>query len=246
LKSGVSPDQWRREVSDKEGLKQTVVVSNGKQPEHDEGDYFPLWLRDFVFAAFDPVPNAAVWTASGIQIEQITMPNGDKSDACARFKSKIGSVDRTTDAFSNVCFDGDGKLKFYVSPRYSMEFHDYHSFGKKQFPRQFVDDPEPGTRLVGAVTILEDELKAQNTTDLFAPLSGDDSRFEAVAVSSTQMELLSAGSPAIVWPSVRSGNVRGKLAMYVSVDTNGQVLEAWPLNSDNAGLNDPTRDQVRK
>lgn len=36
------------------------------------------------------------------------------------------------------------------------------------------------------------------------------------------------------------------LAIYVSIDEHGQVREAWPLNSDNAGLEDPARDQVRK
>lgn len=241
----VSPEQWRREVTDKDGLKQTIVISNGKKTEQDEGDYFPLWLRKFIMAAFDPVPNAAAWTASGIQIEQITMPNGDKSDACARAQSKIGSGDRATDSFSNVCFDGEGRLKFYGSPRYSMEFRDYRAFGKKQFPRQFANNPEPGTKLVGAVTVLEEESIVKNTTDLFTPLNADENRFESVAVSSAQMEQLSAGNPDIIWPPVHSGNVRGRLAMYVSVDTNGQVREAWPLNSDNAGLEDPARDQVR-
>jgi len=242
----VSSDQWRREVTGKDGLKQIIVVSNGKKTEQDEGDYFPLWLREFVMAAFDPVPDASAWNASGIQIEQITMPNGDKSDACARAKSKIGSGDRATDSFSNVCFDSEGRLKFYGSPRYGMEFLDYHAFGKKQFPRQFVNAVEPGTKLVGTVAVLEEESKANNSTDLFNPLNGIQNRFESVAVSSAQMEQLSAGNHDIVWPPVRSGNVRGHLAMYVSVDATGQVREAWPLNSDNAGLDDPARDQVRQ
>ena len=32
--------------------------------------------------------------------------------------------------------------------------------------------------------------------------------------------------------------------MYISVDPEGRVREAWPLNSDNAGLEDPAREQV--
>src|ERR1700751_3684125 len=74
-----SADQWRREVADKDGLKQTIVFSNGTKTEQDDGDYFPLWLRRFVIAAFEPVPNPTAWASSGLQIEQITMPNGDKS-----------------------------------------------------------------------------------------------------------------------------------------------------------------------
>ena len=34
--------------------------------------------------------------------------------------------------------------------------------------------------------------------------------------------------------------------MYISVDRSGHVREAWPLNSDNAGLDDAAREQVMK
>lgn len=34
--------------------------------------------------------------------------------------------------------------------------------------------------------------------------------------------------------------------MYISADAQGQVREAWPLNSDNAGLEDSAREQVKK
>lgn len=57
--------------------------------------------------------------------------------------------------------------------------------------------------------------------------------------------MLTADNPAIIWPPVHSGNIRGKLAVYLSADATGQVREVWPLNSDNAGLEDPTRDQIR-
>jgi hypothetical protein len=60
------------------------------------------------------------------------------------------------------------------------------------------------------------------------------------------MEKLSEGGSPIEWPTVRSGNIHGHLAMYISADSEGNVREAWPLNSDNAGLEDPARDQVRK
>jgi hypothetical protein len=241
-----SDDQWRREVVAKDGLRQTIVVAAGKRTERDEGDYFPLWLRSFVTAVFDPLPNAAAWQSSGGKIEQIILPNGAMSDACVRGKSKIGSGDRATDAFSNICFDGEDRLKSIVTPRYSMEFADYAGFGKKQIARKLTDDPEPGTELVGLVTKLENESKSDAGSKLFAPLDANDDRFSTVNVGSAQMEQLSAGNQPIAWPTVRSGNVKGHLAIYISADATGQVREAWPLNSDNAGLEDPARDQVRK
>jgi hypothetical protein len=240
----VSPNQWRREVTSKDGMRQTIVVIDGKKSEKDEGDYFPLWLRRFVIALTDPVPNADAWAASGGSIEQITMPNGAKSEACARAQSKIGSGDGATDAFSNVCFDGQGNLESVVGPRYSVEFHDYRSFGKKDIARKLVDDPEPGTTLVGEIVQLEDESKVGDSQTIFTPLSTDDNKFRSVAVSPEQMEQLTAGNPPIQWPSVRSGNVKGRLAMYISVDTEGNVRETWPLNSDNAGLEESALKQV--
>lgn len=239
-----SPDQWRLEASSKDGMHQTVVVTGGKKTEKDEGVYFPLWLRMFVNAVNDPIPNAQSWTASGIAIEQITMPDGRKSDACARAQSKLGTGERATDAFTVVCFDGEGRLKSYVSPGYDMEFADFHGFGKKQVARKLSNDPEPGTNLVGKVEVLE-ELKGATDT-LFAPLATDDSRFRTAHVNSEQMERMIAENPPIDWPTVHSGNTMGRLAVYIATDSDGNVREAWPLNSDNAGLEDPVRAQVMK
>jgi hypothetical protein len=241
----VSENQWRREVTAEGGMKQTIVVVNGKRTEHDEGVYYPLWLRSFETAIFDPIPDAAAWEASGITIDQITMPNGVKSDACARVKSKIGTGDRATDAFSNICFDGEGRLKFIGSPRFSMEFHDYRGFEKKQVARNLVQDPEPGTKLIGQVSQLEGGTKWMDAA-LFTPLPTSEDRFRTIQVSSQQLEELTANNPPVAWPAGHSGNAHGQLAMYISVDAEGQIREAWPLNSDNAGLEDPARDQVRQ
>jgi hypothetical protein len=241
----VSSDQWRREVKDKDGLRQTIVVAGGKKTEKDEGDYLPIWLRNFVRAAFDPIPNASQWVSSGAMVEQTFFP-GAKTDACARIQSKIGSPDRATTVYSNVCFDEDGTLKFVGSPGYSMEFHDYRGFGNKKIARTLSDDPESGTKLVGRVTILEDEAKVKGDSDLFTPLPADEDRFREIQVSAETMEKLIADNPPIVWPTVHSGNIRGRDAIYLSIDTQGRVREAWPLNSDNGGVDDSVRDQARK
>jgi hypothetical protein len=239
-----SPDEWRFEATAKGGMRQTVVVAGGRRTEKDEGSYFPLWLRMFVNALDTPIPNAQAWSASGITIDQITMPDGRKSDACARAQSKIGTGDRATDAFTVVCFDGEGRLKSYVSPGTGMEFADYRGFGKKQIAHTLSSDPEPGTKLVGKVQVLE-ELKGAND-NLFTLLESNDKRFRSAHVNSEQMERMIEGNPPIKWPAVHSGNTKGKLAIYIATDSEGNVQEAWPLNSDNAGLEDPARAQVMK
>jgi TonB family protein len=67
-----------------------------------------------------------------------------------------------------------------------------------------------------------------------------------MVVSGAAARSLSAYPPDILWPSVRSGKTSGVLSMYISVDRSGHVREAWPLNSDNAGLEDSAREQVMK
>ena len=202
-----SNDQWRREVTDKEGMRQTIVVTNGNKTEVDQGDYFPRWLRSFVTATFDPIPGnaASVFAASGATIDQITLPNGDKSDACARFKSQIGAGDKAIDIFSNVCFDKEGRLNFYGSTGYDMEFHDFQRFGNKQVARELADDPEPGTRLVGRVDRLEDESKSHRD-GLFTPLPANDDRFRSIVISTAQLEKLVSDIPPL--PGRRSGRAK--------------------------------------
>jgi hypothetical protein len=241
-----SSTTWRREVTDIEGMRQTIVVTDGKRSERDEGDYFPLWLRNFVTGLFDPVPDASTtWGASGLTIDQLVMPNGARSQACVRIQSKIGTGSRATDAFSDLCFDGQHRLEEVVSPRYSMGFGDYKKFRDQQIARKLSNSPEPGTDLVCEVTALED-LPQRAAAGLFTPLPADDSRFDTIEAAPAQLEQLTAGDGPIAWPSVHSGHTSGRLAMYISIDDEGHVREAWPLNSDNAGLDDPARDQVRK
>src|SRR5262249_18655688 len=55
-----------------------------------------------------------------------------------------------------------------------------------------------------------------------------------------------ADHTGLVWPPVHSGNTTGKLSMYISADKEGHVREAYPLNSDNAGLQTAARDQLVK
>ncbi len=237
-------EQWRLEVTSKDGMRQTVVVSGGKRSEKDEGAYFPMWLRMFVDAVNDPIPNTRAWTASGITIDQLTMPDGRRSDACARAQSKIGMGESATDAFTVVCFDGEGRLKEYVSPGYDMGFSDYRGFGKKQIARTLTNDPEPGTTLVGKVQVLEEPRGSTET--MFTPLATNDERFRSAHLSSEQMGRMIEGNSPIQWPTVHSGKTQGRLAVYIATDPEGNVREAWPLNSDNAGLEDPVRAQVMK
>jgi len=242
----ISPRQWRRSI-DSPDFKQTLVVNGELINEQNTGQYYPLWLRSFITGIFDPVPNAEQWNKVDAKITHITLPNGQRSESCARVQFKIGSDAVKNDAFGNVCFDGKGMLTFTGWPGYSMEFHDYARFDKKlMIARRYQDDPESGTELVANVVLLE-ELKKP---DLFlfevTQPSPPDHRLESVEVSQNIVEQAAQGQPPINWPPVRDGKTTGLLSMYISVDRDGHVREAYPLNSDNANLEDAARDQLLK
>jgi TonB family protein len=241
----VSPQQWRRSIDSPE-FKQTIVMNGDQTSEQNTGDYYPLWLKRFITGIFDPVPNAEQWNNLDAKITQITLPNGRRSDACARMTFKVGSDTAKNDAFSNVCFDGEGLLKFVGSPGYSMEFHDYLRFDKKMIARRYQDDPESGTELVANVVLLEELKKPDVSLFSIGQSTPTEQRLQSVSVSQTVIEQAAEGQPALVWPPVQSGKTTGLLSMYISVDRQGQVREAYALNSDNAGLQDAARDQLLK
>jgi TonB family protein len=239
----VSLLQWRRTI-DSEKFEQTLIVNGEQVSEQNTGDYYPLWLRSFITGIFDLVPNVDQWNKLDAKVMQITLPNGQRSDACARMKFKLGSDTVDNDAFASVCFDGSGLLKFIGSPSYSMEFHDYKSFATKMVARRYQDDPEPGTELVANVVLLEELKKPDAALFSIGQPTPPEQRLQSVHVGQATIEQAAEGQPALVWPPVPSGKTTGLLSMYISVDRQGRVREAYPLNSDNARLQDAARDQL--
>jgi TonB family protein len=240
-----SPKLWQRTI-DSPNFRQHLIVKGSNRTEQDSGDYYPLWLRNFVTASTDPLEDAAFWNQVSARIVISTSTNGVHSSSCARAQFKIGTPALNNDAFAVICFNADGTLQSVVRPGYDMEFQDQRSFGKKRIAYQYADSPEPGTDLVGKIDELE-QLPA--TTDLPAlpDLANQSSNsMKNVHINQETFEKMSLGQTVLAWPSVHSGKTSGKLSMYVSTDRDGRIREAYPLNSDNAGLQDSARDQLLK
>jgi hypothetical protein len=239
-----SPQQWSRTIETPD-FKQALIVNGDKTSEQITGDYYPLWLKAFVNGLFDPVPNVEIWKKQDSKVTQMALQNGQHSDACARMKFKLGSDKVNNDAFASICFDEAGHLKMIGSPGYGMEFHDYQKFGDKLIARRYQYDPEPGTDLVANVVLLE-ELKPDVVLFAIEHATPAEQRLQSIHVTQATIEQVSDSEPAIVWPAVKSGKTSGVLSMYISVDRQGRVREAYPLNADNAGLQDAARDQLLK
>ena len=240
-----SSTNWQRTI-DSPTFRQNLIVKDSSRSEQSSGDYYPIWLRNFVTAAIDPLEDAAYWNQISARIVLATTTNGKPSSSCARAQFKIGTPALNNDAFAVICFNSDGTLSSVVRPGYDMEFHDAQVFGKKRIAYRYVDDPEPGTNLVGKVEMLEQIKDGASFPTLIDLAARSSEPIRSASINQMTFDQLASGQPALIWPLVHSGNTSGKLSMFVSADRDGHVREAYPLNSDNAGLQDAVRDQLLK
>jgi len=230
----VSPSKWRRRI-ESPNFSQTLIVDADVVYEEDDGDYFPYWLNEFLTALFDPLPMMKALQQSNAQIAE---PLSEKSTSCADFR---GRVNRWV-----ICFEGNhGLLASVFTKGYGAEFKDYKKFEGKFVPWRIENDPEPGTHL--EVHITELSQLTQPYEQLFGiqqPTPASE-RLSSVRLDEDTFRSLVAGCTDIEWPAV-GGVTTGGCAVYVSADRAGSVREAWPAGCDNAGLQDPLRDAVKK
>jgi hypothetical protein len=240
----VSPEKWRRTISSP-GFSQTLIVNGDQISEQDKGDYLPWWLNDLVTAMFDPLPILESLTKVNASMQK---PSGSEhSTSCARLQIKVGMPPAENSAFLVLCFEGShGLLESAVTPGYDAEFKDYRDFKNKRVARRLVIDPEPGTTIEAKITELAALTSPDESLFTIQQSTPPTERMGRISVPEATVRSLSEYTPDILWPSVRSGKTSGVLSMYISVDRSGHVREAWPLNSDNAGLEDPAREQVMK
>ncbi|MGA2689602.1 MAG: hypothetical protein ABSE85_16180 [Candidatus Korobacteraceae bacterium] len=236
----VSPEKWRRIISSPK-FSQVLIQTGNQQFEQSTGDYYPLWLRKLVTAVFEPVPMLAQLSRTSAHLQE----ENQQLERCAHFQMKVGGQAAQNSVNHVFCFDSQtGLLKGIVTPSYSAFFEDYQPFHGKVVARKITDDPEPGTTLVVGVTelsALADVDEKLFAKDQLAPTQP----IRTLQIDQLVADTLALNTPAIQWPKVRSGKTSGVLSIYISADKSGRVREAWPLNSDNAGLDDSVRDQVK-
>lgn len=238
----ISPEKFRRTITSP-AFSQTLVVNGDNISEQDKGDYFPWWLNDLVTAIFDPLP---MLDTLGKVNAQMQKPSGSEhSNSCARMQMKVGVPPAENSAFLVFCFEGShGSLESAFTPGYGAEFKDYRDFKNKRVARHFVINPEPGTTIEAKITDLEELTSPDEGLFSVQQNTPATERIGRIVVPEATIRTLSVYNPDILWPSVRSGKTSGVLSMYISVDRSGHVRETWPLNSDNAGLDDQAREQV--
>ena len=232
----LSPKTWRRTIV-APGFSQTLIVNGDQVSEKDTGDYFPWWLNDLVTAMMDPLPMAE-------QLKQIdsslAKPHGsEKSNTCADLRTKI---DRWI-----FCFEGShGLLTSAFFRGYNAEFKDFKNFADKHVARLITIDPESGTHIEAKITELTELRQADDALFAIAQATPVEEQIKSVQVDEATLRGLATSGTEVTWPPVGGGPSTGRCAVYVSADRTGHIREVWPEGCDNAGLQDPLRDMVKK
>jgi hypothetical protein len=255
----VARDRWRRTLKSAD-FSQTIVVNDGKVAEQTQGDYFPLWLNEFVIAIFElaptqikeskaPMPDMAAFQKKAAKslppaLRGLRLETGTQ---CVRNQERAGMPPVQNNVFTSVCFvNPPGLLKSVSSPGFLAEFSDFKEFHGKNVARKISQEPEPGTKIEARVTELT-ELRDPDPAmfSIQAP-SAMQERIARARVSEDVARGLLLTAPEIAWMPVRDGKTSGALSLVVSVDKEGHVRETWPLNSDNPFPQDQARKVVSK
>jgi len=238
----VSPDKWRRTITSPD-FSQTLIANGDQRYEELKGDYYPLWLHTFVTALLDPIPMLP--QLKNVNAQLPPSARGGSSQSCSRLQMKVGVPPVQNSAFLVFCFSGnEGLVDSVVTPSYSVEFKDYKPFMGRQVARRLVDDHEPGTTLEATVTELTELIHPDEALFRIEHPTPREQLIVTTAIPEETARSVAVEAPAIEWPTVRDGKTSGVLSVYVSIDRKGAVREAWPLNSDNAQLDDAVRKQL--
>jgi hypothetical protein len=223
-------------------FRQTRVVDGDQVEEHDEGDFYPRWLDDFVRMLLSPVPQPQVpkliqqrLTGGGTFAipgrPVITMPR------CLETSDRPDGITEET-SIARVCFDAShpwyqGTLDFtrYVS------FADYAPFGGQMIPRTWSDDIPENIFVKGRVTLLEKlsagDLRAIHVSSPTRPKE----QLRTVFLSRKDIRDHIANVPDYEWPP-NDGVLEGYMIVYVRTDRTGQIRESYWDSSENYGLQD--------
>jgi TonB family protein len=238
-----SPTQWKRTVTTS-SLSQTITVNDSGTFIESKGDYFPIWLRNFVTALFDPLPNADSWNKPEAQLEQTVSPSGNKSSACLKGHAHVSSGNSIVTETS-ICFFDNGLLSTVDQPGYNMAFNKFINYNDRSIASLYISQPTSEDFLVGKITELENSNKKPT---FFSPSSDTTATntLTSLHVSQSSIEQMAGSTIHIDWPLVTAGKTDGSVLVFVSIDRTGRVREASTVGTDNFRVTTAALDQLLK
>jgi hypothetical protein len=220
----VSPTQWKREIRSPQ-FRQLAIMNDGKEWQHNDGDYFPEWLREITDDLLDPIPD----------LDRVLEESGG-AGSWQSF-STDGSVSKSVGCALSV----SELLSFGTCTGWGGEFSDFKTFGNRIIA-QTISAGEP--HATARITVLEN-LDPSSVSFALPPNTPSSSLIHTVILDEvTLRKNLQPGSPP-QWPAVQDGPLEGLLTTtYVLVDRTGAVRDVGMILSDSPALNNPAKEFI--
>ena len=233
----MAPDKWRREVRSPE-FHQIEIVDGSKDWQKNEGDYFPEWLREIAVALIRPVPNLdeLLKHIQGAEVKDMmgsTYASWHTIGTDGTVSKSIGAGFAITDATGLEFYGGD--------VGWDGMFHDYKGFHNRMVARTVSAGSPEVTAKIALLEDLKDPAPSlfDTTSSPSSPLLHSAIVEEAVL----RKNLVSAPSPA--WPRLENGPLEGASISDVVIDRNGKAQEIGSVVTDNPGVSQAVRDEIR-
>lgn len=238
----VSPDRYKL-VLDSPSFRQTKIVDEKQVEEHDQGDFYPRWLDNFVQALLNPTPESHLpkllplrLTGGGV----FALPGRPvvRVPRCVETSDRPNGITEET-SVARICFESSnpwyqGRLDF---TRY-ISYSDFEQFGDQMVPRTWSDDIPENIFVDGKVTRLEKLSASEMGTIHVSSPTPLENQVRTAFLSRNDISDRIANVPNYVWPLQASGKQEGYMIVYVRTDRTGKVRESYWDSSDNYGLQD--------
>jgi hypothetical protein len=247
-------NRYRLETTSKD-FSQTLIANGGQVQETDIGDFYPKWLREFVWALLDPAPHAndPALRAQDVKLPNNLLPSGlppslqgrgivIHPQVCATRVDRPNGISNLL-AEGEICIDwSDQTLKNVQWFEFGMGYSEPKKFGQKMIPTKYstllstFPSDEYMTWLEGRLTKLEPAAKIDQEKFKITHASNPDERILTMPVSTLQEESMLESAPQMDWPVAAHGVTEGYLIVHAVTDRTGQVRSAWRVSADNSWM----------
>jgi hypothetical protein len=216
-----SPMQWRREVRTPQ-FHQVAIMNKGQEWQHNDGDYFPEWLREIGNDLLNPIPD----------LDRVL----DESGGAGSWPSF--STDGKVRKSVGCALSAPGLLTFGTCTGWGGEFSDFKPFGNRTIARTIsAGEPQATAR----ITILEN-LDPSSVTFTPPPNTPSSPLIHTIILDEISLRKNLQPGPPPQWPAVQDGPLEGLLTTtHVLVDRTGAVRDVGMILSDNPLLNDAAK-----
>jgi len=222
-------------------FSQTRIVDGVTVEEHDEGDFYPRWLDNFVLMLLDPVPHQQLPKLMQRRLSEggsIAVNGGAAISLprCLGTSDRPGGITEETSSAS-MCFDVSNSLyQSTMTFTHYVEFKDFAKFSGQMIPRTWTDDIPENILVTGRVTQLTKLSKVDMASiQVSAPTPPSD-QIKTVFLSRADIQSHIDNIPEFEWPAENTEKLEGYMIVYVRTDRAGNIRESYWDSSDNYKL----------